>query len=124
VGRWFGHMAKGQFLHRPIAQSAPISNEIALGWIGHYLIGVTYGIAYVAIVNCVLSGVPSLVSAVAFGLATVVAPWCIMQPAMGAGFFASKTPRPAITRLVNLSMHLVFGLLLYAAWLLLRWVGA
>ena len=124
VGRWFGHMAKGQFVHQRVADSAPVSRELALGWIGHYLIGVVYGIAYLLIVEVCLSSEPSLVSAVAFGLATLVAPWCIMQPAMGAGFFASRTPRPAITRLVNLSMHLVFGLSLYATWALIRAVAA
>ena len=64
VGRWFGHMGKGRFVHRPIAASAPIANEIAIGWIGHYAIGVAYGIAYLAFVQCLLSREPTLTSGV------------------------------------------------------------
>ena len=55
-----------------------------------------------------------------FGLVTLVAPWLIMQPAMGAGVFATRTPRPTVIRLVNLSMHGVFGVCLYVGWLLIR----
>lgn len=120
VGRWFGHMPRGVLLHPAISSAAPIRNEIVLGWIGHYVIGVCYGLAYLYIVQVVLSGVPTLVSALGFGLATLFAPWLIMQPAMGAGVFASRTPRPSIVRLTNLSMHAVFGVSLYLGWLLAR----
>jgi hypothetical protein len=120
VGRWFGHMPRGVFVHRPIATAAPISNELAIGWVGHYLTGVIYGLTYLLIVQVALGRTPSLLSGLVFGLVTLVAPWLIMQPAMGAGGFASRTPRPAVTRLVNLSMHTVFGISLYGAWLLIR----
>ena len=120
VGRWFGHMPKGVLLHRPISSSPPIANELLLGWVGHYLIGMLYGLAYLGIVEILFSLEPSLVSALAFGLGTLFAPWLILQPAMGAGVFATRTPNPAITRLTNISMHGVFGVSLYAAWLLLH----
>lgn len=119
VGRWIGHMPRGVFLHQPISRAAPIRNELALGWIGHYLIGVLYGLAYLYIVQVALSGEPSLISGLGFGVATLCAPWLIMQPAMGAGVFASRTPRPAVVRLMNLSMHAVFGVSLYLGWLLI-----
>jgi hypothetical protein len=120
VGRWFGHMPRGHFVHRPIAAAAPLSNELAIGWIGHYLTGVVYGLTYLWVVQVVLGRAPSLSSALVFGLLTLVAPWLIMQPAMGAGAFAARTPRPAVTRLVNLSMHTAFGISMYGAWLLVR----
>jgi len=120
VGRWFGHMPGGVFAHRSISAAPPIRNELALGWAGHYLIGVLYGLAYLVLVRRVFSLEPSLVSALVFGLATLFAPWLILQPAMGAGVFASRTPRPALVRLVNLSMHAVFGAGLYVGWLLIR----
>ena len=31
VGRWFGHMPRGVFVHHPISVSAPIPNELAVG---------------------------------------------------------------------------------------------
>ena len=54
-----------------------------------------------------------------FGLATVVFPWGVMQPAMGAGWAASRTPHPWRARLHSLVLHAVFGLGLYASALLL-----
>ena len=115
VGRWFGHMPKGVLVHRPIASAPPIPQERTIGWIGHYVIGAIYGLAYLFLVVAFLDGESSLISALGFGLATLLAPWLIMQPAMGAGVFASKTARPAVVRLVNLSMHAVFGVSLYLA---------
>lgn len=50
----------------------------------------------------------------------LVAPWFVMQPAMGIGVFATRAPRPGVIRLVNLSMHVVFGVSLYAGWLLIQ----
>ena len=120
VGRWFGHMPRGVFVHRPISESAPIPNELVIGWFGHYVTGVVYGFAYLYIVQIFLSTRPSLNSALIFGLITLVAPWFVMQPAMGAGIFATKTPRPGLMRIINLSVHAVFGISLYIAWLLIQ----
>jgi Protein of unknown function (DUF2938) len=120
VGRWFGHMPRGILRHYPISDAPPIRNELALGWIGHYVIGVLYALAYLYLVQALLSREPSFASAFVFGLATLFAPWLIMQPAMGAGVFASRTPHPVVTRLTNLTMHAVFGASLYLGWVLTR----
>ncbi len=120
VGRWFGHMPRGAFVHRPISESDPIPNELVIGWIGHYVTGVVYGLAYLYIVQVLLATGPSLKSALVFGLITLIAPWFIMQPAMGAGVFATKTLRPGLMRIINLSMHAVFGVSLYIGWLLIQ----
>ena len=119
VGRWFGHMPRGVFVHHPIADSSVIPNELAIGWVTHYLTGIVYGIAYLSVVQVLFSSGPTLTSALVFGLVTLAAPWLIMQPGMGAGIFASRTPRPNMMRLINLSMHVVFGASLYIAWLLI-----
>ncbi len=117
AGRWFGYMPRGVFVHHSVSAAAPVANELMIGWIGHYVTGVVYGLAYLYIVQVLLSSSPSLVSALVFGLVTLAAPWLIMQPAMGAGVFATRTPRPNVIRLVNLSMHVVFGASLYIGWL-------
>jgi hypothetical protein len=62
---------------------------------------------------------PTLLPALAVGLATVAAPWLVMQPAMGAGIAASKTPTPAMNRARSLANHAVFGIGLYLCALLL-----
>lgn len=120
VGRWFGNMPRGVFVHTPIANSPIIPHELAIGWVAHYCTGMIYGVAYLSVVQILLSASPSLVSALVFGLVTLIAPWLIMQPCMGAGVFASKTLRPGLMRFVNLSMHSVFGASLYIGWLLVR----
>jgi hypothetical protein len=120
VGRWFGHMPRGVFVHRSISESAEIPNELALGWLAHYLTGIVYGVAYLGIVIVLLSSNPSFTSALVFGLVTLAAPWLLMQPCMGAGVFASRTPNPGMSRFVNLSMHVVFGISLYIGWLLIQ----
>ncbi len=37
VGRWFGHMPRGEFVHQGISQSAEVPNELAIGWLAHYV---------------------------------------------------------------------------------------
>ena len=120
VGRWFGHMPRGIFVHRPISAAVPIPYELVIGWAGHYLTGASYGLMYLYLVQIVVNRSPSLLSALVFGLVTLLMPWFVMQPALGAGFFAVRTPRPGVTRLTNLSMHTVFGISLYIGWMLTR----
>jgi hypothetical protein len=59
------------------------------------------------------TGFPPLVDALLFSLALLVFPWLVMQPALGAGWFANRTPRPAVARLVSISMHTAFGFGIY-----------
>jgi len=120
VGRWFGHMPGGVFVHQAIADARPVRNELAIGWIAHYTTGMIYGIAYLLVVQFVLIREPTAVSALVFGLVTLAAPWFVMQPAMGAGIIANKMPRPGIIRFVNLTMHTAFGLALFLGWRLIQ----
>jgi hypothetical protein len=113
VGRWFAHMPSGKFVHRPIGAAPAVRGELALGWAAHYAIGVAYGIAYLLAARSVSTGFPPIVDALLFSLALLVFPWFVMQPALGAGVFASRTPRPAVARLLSVSMHTAFGLGLY-----------
>jgi hypothetical protein len=58
---------------------------------------------------------PTIGPALIVGIGSVAAPFLLMQPAMGAGIAASRTPRPAAARLHSLVTHGIFGLGLYAA---------
>lgn len=120
VGRWVGHMAHGQFIHRPsVAQSKKIPAENALGWVVHYAIGVVF--AFIFIVMCGESWflAPTFLPALIWGIITVVAPYFFMQPCMGAGIAASKTPNPNKARLMSLLSHGAFGLGIYFTGLIL-----
>lgn len=48
VGRWVGHIARGQFAHAAIAKAPPVRNELGLGWLTHYVIGIAYAALLVA----------------------------------------------------------------------------
>jgi hypothetical protein len=113
-------MPRRVFVHRAIAESAAIPNELEIGWTVHYVTGIVYGPVYLYIVRVLFSSDPTLISALVFGLVTVTSHWFIMQPRMGAGVFATQTARPGMTRLIDLSMHGVFGISLYVGWLLIR----
>ena len=56
---------------------------------------------------------PTVLPAVLYGLATVVFPFFIMQPSLGLGVAASRTPHPAQARLKSIATHTVFGFGLY-----------
>ncbi|HCA03098.1 MAG TPA: DUF2938 domain-containing protein [Halomonas campaniensis] len=115
VGRWLGHLPKGRFIHRPIGESAPIQAEMALGWLAHYLIGVAFAIIFLVLVGPNWLARPSLIPALGFGVITVMAPFLVLQPGMGAGVAASKTPQPTTARLRSLFAHASFGAGLWVA---------
>lgn len=87
LGRWVSHMPSGTFTHASIAAARPKPFECPIGWIAHYATGI--------------------------GIGTVVMPLFIMQPSLGLGLGASKTPKPTQARLKSLMTHTVFGLGLY-----------
>ena len=115
IGRWVGYWRRGVFTHPAIANAAPIRHELALGWLFHYATGVVFAALLMAVAGPGWVRSPTLAPALALGLATVAAPWLVMQPAMGAGIASRRTPTPGRNRARSLANHLVFGLGLYLA---------
>lgn len=115
IGRWVGHMRLGRFVHASMAAAAPVRAELALGWATHYAIGIAYAALMLGLAGSDWLLRPTPAPALAFGLATLAAPWLVMQPAMGAGVAASKTTAPWANRLRSAANHAVFGLGLYVA---------
>ena len=91
VGRWLAHMPYGRFWHIHIADAAPIRGEQALGWSAHYLIGILFAGLLPLLAGPSWLDQPTLGPALIIGVATVAAPFLIMQPAMGAGLAARHT---------------------------------
>ena len=120
VGRWIGHMRKGRFSHTSIANADAVSGEKIIGWTAHYVIGIGYAVLLFLIFGEAWLFEPTLGPAVVLGIATVIAPFFILLPGMGAGVAASKTPNPNAVRLHSVLNHAVFGLGLYLSALVLR----
>jgi hypothetical protein len=124
VGRWIAWIPRGRFFHDPISAAPPVRGEQVIGWMVHYLIGVAFAALLPALWGPEWIRQPTLLPALMVGVGTVAAPFLVMQPAMGAGFGASRTPRPAAARLQSVITHAIFGLGLYASGLLISLVIA
>jgi hypothetical protein len=115
VGRWIGHMPAGRLRHRAIAATPAVRGERVIGWVVHYLTGIAFAALLLAICGFDWLRSPTFVPAMLVALATVAAPFLLMQPCMGAGIAARRAPDPATVRLRSLINHGLFGLGLYAA---------
>jgi hypothetical protein len=115
VGRWAGHVLRGRFAHADIARAESIAGELAWGWVVHYAIGIAFAALLVGVAGNTWMTRPTALPALAIGLVTVLAPLGVMQPAMGAGFFASRTLTPLKNCLRSIANHAVFGLGLYGS---------
>jgi uncharacterized membrane protein YagU involved in acid resistance len=115
-------MPEGIFKHSNIASAPQKSAECIVGWIAHYLIGITFAIAFIVFVGNNWLKHPTLIQAIIFGVITVLMPFFIMQPSFGLGFTASKTPNPTQARLRSLMNHTAFGIGLYMFALLVNWL--
>ena len=115
VGRWFAHLARGRFRHKSIAAAPAVHGERVIGWVAHYIVGVSFAALLLAVWGLAWVRQPTIGPALLVGIGTVAAPFLLMQPGMGAGVAASRTPRPAAARLQSIVTHTIFGLGLYAS---------
>lgn len=115
VGRWLAYLPRGRFRHERIAATAPVRGERLIGWTAHYVIGIAFAAVLLAVWGPDWARQPSLVPALIVGIGSVAAPFLVMQPGMGAGIAASRTPRPGAARVQSLMTHAIFGVGLYAA---------
>lgn len=123
IGRWVGHLLRGQVAHAAIAKAAPVRGELASGWLTHYAVGVAFAGVLLSLQGAAWVHSPTLLPALAVGIGTVAAPLLVMQPAMGSGFAASRTPTPLKNCLRSLANHTVFGLGLYLSALVIALIS-
>ena len=122
LGRWIRHMPAGTFRHASIAAAPQKSFECAVGWMAHYSIGVVFALVFLGVASREWLWRPTLPPALLYGIATVVFPFFILQPSLGLGIAASRTPKPAQARLKSLATHTVFGVGLYLSALAVSYV--
>lgn len=110
VGRWTWHLKTGTVFHDNIGSAEPYAHEQALGWAFHYFVGIVYGIVLAVFMGATWLAAPTFLPAFVWGIVTVAAGWFLLQPGLGIGWAASKTPNPNMVRVLNLIGHTVFAL--------------
>jgi len=113
LGRWLRHMPGGTLRHAAITAAAQKPRECTVGWVAHYTIGVVFALGFIGLTSGDWLTRPTVLPALLYGLATVLFPFLIMQPSLGLGVAASRTPNPMQARLKSLVTHTVFGIGLY-----------
>ncbi len=114
VGRWIGHLPGGRFSHGDIAKTPMVRGEAALGWMAHYVIGIVFAAILVCLWPEWLRH-PTLLPALIIGIGSIVAPFFILQPCLGAGIAASRTPQPWLSRLRSLLAHTLYAIGLFVS---------
>lgn len=114
-GRWLAHVFRGRIFHDDIGQTEAVQGEQKLGWAFHYGVGIAYGVIFL-----ILAGAEWLVEPVffplwVFAILTIAAGWFLLQPGMGLGWAASRTPNPWKVRVLGLVAHTVFAIGMYSA---------
>ncbi|MGX5732317.1 DUF2938 domain-containing protein [Pseudoxanthomonas beigongshangi] len=113
IGRWVAYLPRGRFHHSPIAATPPVRGEQAIGIVVHLLTGIAFAGILVVVWGPTWLDRPTLAPALIVGIGSVVAPFLLMQPGMGAGIAARRMPEPAKARLHSLVTHAVLGVGLY-----------
>ncbi len=115
-GRWVVHLTRGTVFHDAITEATEVRGELQIGWAFHYAVGIAYGIVLATIMGPGWLNQPTFFPALLFSILMVGFGWFLLQPGMGLGWAASRTPNPWKVRFMNLAAHTVFALGL--------WLGA
>ena len=113
-GRWLWHVTRGKVFHDDIGAAKRFDNELALGWALHYGVGAIYGVAFVLLAGESWLAEPRFWPIWVFSILTIAAGWFLLQPGMGLGWAASRTPNPWKVRAMGLVAHTVFALGMWA----------
>src|SRR5690606_12479559 len=80
-----------------------------------YAIGIAFASALLAANGAAWARQPTLLPCLGLGLLTVLFPYFVMQPALGAGIAGAKMQNPAQARMRSFATHAVLGVGLYLA---------
>lgn len=113
VGRWLAYMPKGKFFHHTIIETPSIANELIIGQIAHYSIGIIFAFLLVVVYGEKWLVNPRLFPAIIIAFITLIPPIFILQPALGFGIAFSNMPIPGLLLLKIYLIHMVYGIGLY-----------
>lgn len=109
IGRMSAGWTRGRFRYRHPEELATVSNELLLGYISHYAIGVGLAIPFVLGWNLMVGGPLSPAWALVYGIATTVASVFFVYPSLGLGIFGLRSPDGIKAPLSSLANHFFFG---------------
>lgn len=109
VGRWVLGLFEGELVIDD-ASSEPSIFERTVGWLFHYVIGISYAILLILIYGEAIISNPTVMPFVIVGLViSTIAGLGILMPALGAGFFGRLLPNKPVTYLYVIVAHAVFA---------------
>ena len=110
IGRMAAGWARGRFRYANPNEMEQVRNEVLIGLITHYTIGVVLAVPFLLGWSFLVGGSPSPAWALVYGLATTVASWFFVYPAVGLGVFGRLSPEGIKAPLSSLANHLFYGL--------------
>jgi uncharacterized membrane protein YeaQ/YmgE (transglycosylase-associated protein family) len=110
IGRMAVGWAHGRFRYGHPSEMKKTANEMLYGYFTHYTIGVGLAVPYVLGWDLLVGGPASPVWAPAYGVATSVASYFFVFPAMGLGVFGGRSSEGLKAPLSSLANHLFYGL--------------
>ena len=113
VGRWLAYMPQGKFLHHTIIETPSIANELIIGQIAHYCIGITFAFLLVKMFGEKWLSKPTLHPAFIIAIVTLIIPVFILQPALGFGIAFSNMPQQIHLLTKTVVIHTIYGFGLY-----------
>ena len=120
IGRWLIMLILKQKIYNPnIEKEKSYKNELIIGWVFHYFVGVVYGVFFAFLAGPDWIAAPTFPPAFIYALATIAGGWFLLHPGLGLGWAVSKVEHPNRVRMLGLLSHNVFGLGLWLFALLL-----
>lgn len=110
IGRMAAGWARGRFVYSHPSEMQEVRNEVPLGILSHYAIGVALAVPFVVGWWSVSGGSPLPVWALVYGIGTTVASWFFVYPSMGFGAFGRRSPDGLKATLSSLANHVFYGL--------------
>jgi hypothetical protein len=109
IGRMSAGWFRGRFRYHNPAEMVQVANELLLGYITHYAIGVGLAIPFVFAWSYLFAKPVSPEWILAYGIATTAASVLVVYPSMGLGAFGMRSPEGIRAPLSSLANHLFFG---------------
>ena len=109
IGRMSAGYARGRLRYRSPAEMTQVANEVLLGHIAHYAIGVGLALVYVLGWDVLIGGPASPIWALIYGVATTGVSYFVVFPCMGLGVLGKRSPEGIRAPASSLANHLFYG---------------